>query len=91
MTMSLLLIIVYITLEFATMKNHICLLTNAVYSNQSVKKIFPAHPNLKDSRECGCDIFIPLGPIIRGLRPGYCTDRAIHLDTSFNISEIVFN
>jgi hypothetical protein len=59
----------------------------AVYSNLSVKKIFPAHPDLKDSRECGCDIFIPLEPIIRGLaRPGYCTDRAIHLDTMFNIN-----
>ncbi len=44
---------------------------------------------MKDSWECGCDIFIPLEPIIRGLaRPGYCTDRAIHLD---NITEIVFN
>jgi hypothetical protein len=33
----------------------------------SVKKILPAKPYLKDPRECGCDIFIPLDPIIRGL------------------------
>jgi hypothetical protein len=35
---------------------------------------------------------IRLEPIIRGLaRPGYCIDRAIHLDTNFNITDNVFN